>query len=168
MKAPHLNYLHTFELFYNLFKKSHMKKVLLLGAVILSTALFTTKLNAQAKQQISFGLVGVSYEIPVSNVITIAPTAYTNFNLSHLTLGVKANYYFDDLIGLPSEWDVYGGVNGGFGVVVNNDNSLENGINFGLQIGGRWFWNETWGIYIEGGAGAVGGAAGGLGLTMVL
>ncbi len=141
-----------------------MKKLILIAVALIATV----AVNAQAKKQLNFGIIGVSYEIPVASAITIAPTAFTNFDLDHLTLGVKANYYFDDLIGLPSAWDVYGGANVGFGLAISDNHSSD--LNIGLQIGGRWFWNETWGVYLEGGGGSLGGDTGGTygaGLTMI-
>lgn len=117
---------------------------------------------AQAARQLNFGFVGVSYEIPIASAITIAPAAFTNFDLAYLTLGVKANFYFDDLFGLPNEWDVYGGANGGFALGLDNNG---NDFDLGLQVGGRWFWSDKWGVYLEGGGGKLGGN-GGVGLTM--
>jgi hypothetical protein len=119
---------------------------------------------SQAQRQLNFGLIGVSYEIPLGNAITIAPAAYTNFNLNYLTLGAKANYYFDELFGLTDAWDVYGGANLGFGLAISDSKS--SGLDFGLQVGGRWFWNETWGVYVEVGGGKLGGGAYGVGITM--
>ncbi len=139
-----------------------MKKIILLLAFV-ATAGFT---YGQAQKQLNIGLVGVSYEIPLGAAITIAPAAFTNFDFNHVTLGVKANYYFDELFGLTEEWDVYGGANLGFGIAMNNDNGNESDLDFGLQVGGRWFWNETWGVYVEIGGGALGGAAYGVGVTM--
>ena len=138
-----------------------MKKLLLIAVALVATV----AVNAQAKKQLSFGVIGVSYEIPVASAITIAPTGFTNWELNHFTVGVKANYYFDDLIGLPSAWDVYGGANAGYAFSLKDNYNSD--MNIGLQIGGRWFWNETWGIYLEGGGGNLGGN-GGLGLTMIL
>lgn len=139
-----------------------MKKILLIAVVLIATI----TVNAQAKKQLSFGLIGVAYEIPLSSAITIAPTAFTNFDLSNLVLGVKANYYFDDLIGLPGEWDVYGGANAGYAFHLNDNNNSDD-FGIGLQVGGRWFWSETWGVYLEFGGGNLGGQ-GGVGLTMVM
>jgi len=137
-----------------------MKKITLLLAFVAITS-FT---YGQAQKQLNFGLIGVSYEIPLGAAITIAPAAYTNFDLNHLTLGVKANYYFDELFGLTSDWDVYGGANLGFGIAMNNDHDSD--LDFGLQVGGRWFWSETWGVYAEIGGGKLGGGAYGVGITM--
>ena len=141
-----------------------MKKIfaiIALSAVFLFTA--KTEVQAQAESQLNFGFVGVNYEIPIASAISIAPAAYTNFDFSHLILGVKANYYFDDLFGLPSEWDVYGGANAGFGLGLDNNSANDFGL--GLQIGGRWSWDDKWGVYLEAGGGNLGGT-GGIGLTM--
>lgn len=139
-----------------------MRKITLLLAFV-AVGLFA---NAQAKKQLNFGIVGASLEFPVSSAITIAPAVYSNLDLSYLTVGVKANYYFDELFGINDSWDVYGGANAGYGLGIENGSSSE--INIGLQIGGRWFWSEKWGVYVESGGGSVGGANGGVGITMVL
>ena len=139
-----------------------MKKFTLLFAFIAFTAIT----YGQAKKQLSFGIIGVSFEIPVASAITIAPTAYTNLDLNHMTLGVKANYYFDDLIGFSDPWDFYAGANAGFGIALNDSHS--SGLDLGLQVGGRWFWSDKWGVYAEIGGGKLGGGAYGVGITMVL
>ncbi|RLD42414.1 MAG: hypothetical protein DRI86_11690 [Bacteroidetes bacterium] len=139
-----------------------MKKTVLLIAFIASTTL----MFGQAQRQLNIGLIGVSYEIPLGAAVTIAPTAFTDFELNWLTLGVKANYYFDELFGLPAAWDVYAGANAGFGLWIGGNDTKDNGLDVGIHVGGRWFWSEKWGIYLELGGGKLGGAGGGLGLTM--
>ena len=49
---------------------------------------------------------------------------------------------------------------------MNNKNSSE--LDLGLQVGGRWFWSEKWGVYAEIGGGKLGGSNYGVGLTLVL
>jgi hypothetical protein len=143
-----------------------MKKNTLLCAVIL---MFTaSSVYSQARSELNFGIIGANYEIPVSDDITIAPFAGTNFDLDWLTLGVKANYYFDNLIGLTDDaWDVYGGAGAGF-AFYSGDGDKDNDLDIGLHVGGRWFWNDKWGIYLEFGGGNTQGATGGLGLTVKL
>ena len=140
-----------------------MKKIALLFLV---AGLFSfSSAFSQATKQLNFGLIGISYDIPVSTDIAVSPFAGSNLDLSYLTLGVKASYYFDNLIGLPEAWDLYGGANVGYALGIGDGNDSD--VDLGLQVGGRWFWNEKWGIYLEGGGGKLGGSAG-LGLTMKL
>ncbi len=141
-----------------------MKKLVSIIAVVGVVFFNANTVFAQANSQLNFGLVGVSYEIPIATDIAIAPFAGTNLNIDYFTAGVKANYYFDNLIGLPSEWDIYGGAFAGF--TMGLDNQGNDGLDIGLQVGARWFWNDKWGVYLEFGGGQIGGSTGGLGLTM--
>ena len=141
-----------------------MKKTLL----ILLLGLFSLNFAySQATSQFNFGLIGISYDIPVATDIAISPFAGSNLDLSYLALGIKANYYFDNLIGLPAAWDFYAGANGGYGLAMGDKENNSNDFDLGLQVGGRWFWSEKWGLYLEFGGGKLGGSAG-LGLTMRL
>ena len=143
-----------------------MRKLFIILTLVGVSMIATKTITAQAQRQLNFGLIGVNFEIPIAKNISIAPAAGTDFNLNHLSLGVKANYYFDELFGLNSSWDVYGGANVGFGIALNKDNGNVNDLDLGLQVGGRWFWNEKWGVFVEVGGGKLHGAGGGIGLTM--
>jgi hypothetical protein len=135
---------------------------------VLLFAFSSANLFGQARSELNFGLIGVNYEIPVHKDITIAPGASTNFNLDWLTLNVKANYYFDSLFGIKNNsWDVYGGIGTGY-AFYNGDGSKDSDFDLALHAGGRWFWNDKWGIYFELGGGQTQGATGGLGLTVKL
>jgi hypothetical protein len=129
-------------------------------------ALLTINAFSQARKELNFGLVGANYEIPVHKDITIAPGAATNFDLDWLVLSVKANYYFDNVFGISdAAWDVYGGAAAGY-AIYNGDGIDDDDIDIGLQVGGRWFWNNNWGVYLELGSGSTTGAMGGIGLTV--
>ena len=145
-----------------------MKKFTFILLVALTTA--ATSAYGQAARQLNFGYIGVSYEIPLGKDITIAPVASTNLGLDYLTLGVKSNYYFDTLLKLPSAWDVYAGAGAGFAIGLgNNDNdNHKNDLDLGLQVGGRWFWSDKWGVYVEFGGGHTSGGSAGVGVTMKL
>jgi hypothetical protein len=143
-----------------------MKKSTLVIALMLT--FFVTNVFSQARSEVNFGLIGANYEIPIHEDITIAPGASTNFDLNWLTVHVKANYYFDNLFGLTDEaWDVYGGAGGGY-AIYNGNNNKDNDFDLGLHVGGRWFWNDKWGVYLEFGGGSTQGATGGVGLTVKL
>jgi len=137
-----------------------MKKIIVVFVLFFGI----NNLFAQAKSQLNFGLIGVSYEIPLATDVSIAPFAGINPNFNWLSAGVKANYYFDTLLELPSEWDVYAGVNTGYAFAIKN-NSDVNCFDIGLHVGGRWFWCDRWGVFLELGSGIV-GATSGLGITM--
>ncbi|MCK5816252.1 MAG: hypothetical protein KAH07_09945 [Flavobacteriaceae bacterium] len=144
-----------------------MKKITFILLVALSIGATTS--YGQATKQLNLGLIGVSYEIPLSEAITIAPVASTNLGLDYLTLGVKSNYYFDTLFKLPAAWDVYGGAGVGFALGLDDNNgNNDSDLDIGLQVGGRWFWNDKWGVYLEFGGGHTSGGTAGLGVTMKL
>lgn len=127
-----------------------------------------TEAASQAREELNFGFVGANYEIPVHRDITIAPGAATNFDLNWLTIGVRANYYFDNLLGLHDPaWDVYGGIGAGY-AIYNGNEGRQNDLDLGLLVGGRWFWNHKWGIYLEFGGGNIQGVIGGIGVTTKL
>ena len=136
-----------------------------LSLLLLLVLLSANGLFAQAKDQISFGVVGAAWEIPVADDISVGPAAFTDFDFHYLILGAKANYYFDRILNISDPWDVYGGVNAGFGIGLGDGRSSD--VSLGLQVGGRWFWSEQWGLYLEFGGGSLGGLAG-LGVTLIL
>jgi hypothetical protein len=129
-----------------------------------------TSVFGQARKELNFGLVGINYEIPVHKDITIAPGVGTNFDVDWLNLGVKANYYFDHVFGITDDaWDVYGGANAGYSIYMGNDDvDNDSDINLGLQVGGRWFWNDKWGVYVEIAGGNISGFSPSVGITMKL
>jgi len=137
-----------------------MKKVLLVAVI----CLFSLGANAQAKQYLNFGGIGTGLyaglEFPVGSAITVGPAAYTDWDFDGLVLAAKGNFYFDELFGLNSSWDVYAGANLGFRA------GGDSGANWGAQVGGRWFWSEKWAINAEFGGGSA--VNGGVGVTMVL
>lgn len=143
-----------------------MKKVLFFAALLILC--FSVNVFGQARSELNFGLIGANYEIPVHKNITIAPGAGTNFDLDWLTLVVKGNYYFDNLFELNDPaWDVYGGLGLGYAIYTGDANK-DSDIDLGLHVGGRWFWNDKWGVFLELGGGSTQGAAGGIGLTVKL
>ena len=88
--------------------------------------------------------------------------------MNWLTLSVRGNYYFDNLFEITNEsWDVYGGLAAGYSFYKGDGNN-DSDFDLGLHVGGRWFWNEKWGVYLELGGGSVQGMNGGIGLTVKL
>lgn len=144
-----------------------MKKITLFFVFALSLSF--ASVFGQARKELNFGLIGINYEIPVHRDITIAPGIGTDFDIDWLNIGVKGNYYFDNLFGLSDpDWDVYGGLNAGYSVYMGDNKDDDSDINLGLQVGGRWFWNDKWGVYVEIAGGNVSGMSPAIGVTMKL
>ena len=137
-----------------------MKKLILIAFI----GLVSWTANGQAARYLNFGGVGTglyaSLEIPVGSLITVAPLAATDWDFNHFIIAAKGNFYFDNLFSISDPWDVYAGANVGWRL---GDDS---GANWGIQVGGRWFWSDRWGINAEFGGGS--GVTGGVGLTMKL
>lgn len=148
-----------------------MRKMTLLFVFALSFSF--ASVFAQARKELNFGYLGINYEIPIHKDITIAPGAATNSNIDWLNVGVKANYYFDNLFGISNAaWDVYGGANAGYAFWIGDDHDNGKGndddFDIGGQVGVRWFWNDKWGVYVEAAGGSTSGFSPGIGLTVKL
>ena len=129
---------------------------------------------SKGEKQLNFGITGLGNSLPVyvgldfavHDDITVGPIASVNFfsGNTSLKVGAVGNYHWNKLIGIPSNWDFYAGLNAGF--KIDFDNNKNNNFDLGGQVGGRWFWNDRWGLNAEFGfSGAVGG---GFGVTMKL
>ena len=69
---------------------------------------------------------------------------YDNF---HFVLSGRADYHFNKLLNISDEWDFYGGAT--MGVDFSNHTEFSSG----LHVGGRWYWDKTWGLNAEVGGG---------------
>lgn len=76
----------------------------------------------------------------------------------HSVIGISANgnYHFNTIMRIPQNWDFYAGLNLGF-YVWNSPNDYPgdhiSGLGLGAQIGGRYYFNEKFGINLELGGG---------------
>lgn len=91
---------------------------------------------------------------------------------SHNVIGISgnANYHFNRILEIPSNFDFYAGLSVGFFVWnspenFRGDQSSELGL--GLQVGGRYYFNEKVGINLEfGGGNAVSGGKIGISIKL--
>ena len=98
------------------------------------------------------------------------------YSQSLTVIGVNGNYHFNRLLKLPSEWDFYAGLTLGYYVwsdvkwTGNNGQVVyggeASGVGADIQIGGRYYFNERFGVNLELGGGT--GAGGSLGITYKL
>ncbi|WP_406628564.1 outer membrane beta-barrel protein [Ornithobacterium rhinotracheale] len=73
------------------------------------------------------------------------------------SVGAVGNYYFDRLLSLPSEWDVYAGLNlTYYPYNIKDDVYKVSGSNtgFGAQVGTRYFFAPNWAANLEFGGGS--------------
>lgn len=131
-----------------------MKKTFL----ILSFLFTTTLIFSQANKGLNFGVglsnwglpVYVNYEFPVHADISLAPQIQFDLsNMDYFVLGIKGDYYFDRVLGIPENFDFYAGLHLGFLSYWGNEVNRNSGIDLNMEIGGRWFWNDKWGLNLE-------------------
>lgn len=121
-------------------------------------------------KQLNFGLGFTSYGLPTYLGIdfaihrdwTLGPVVRIIFDEDRSNFGAlgRVDYHWNRLLNIPSNWDFYLGAN--VGVISSNDVDLD----LGLQIGGRYYWNNRWGINLEFGGGTGYGSS--LGLSVKL
>lgn len=76
----------------------------------------------------------------------------------HSIIGISGNgnYHFNRIMNIPSNWDFYAGLNIGF-YIWNSSSEYKgsgtSGLGLGAQIGGRYYWNDKWGVNLEFGGG---------------
>lgn len=114
-----------------------------------------------------FGMdFGVHQDITAGFVVS----ARTHPDVLLLGLAGVGNYHFNRILEIPSNWDLYAGLSLGLffwnwdSQYVGSKNSP---LGLDLQVGGRYFWSERWGVNLElGGGSAISG--GRIGLTRKL
>jgi hypothetical protein len=78
------------------------------------------------------------------------------YNHSIWGISANANYHFNSICKIPKNWDLYAGLNLGFYAWSYPDNYPGNhvsGLGLGGQAGGRYYFNERFGINLEFGGG---------------
>ena len=149
-----------------------MKKItLLLGMLFIAATMFAQGEAPLSKgeKQLNFGLgftnnglpVYAGMDFAVHNDVTVGPVIklVIDDNISIGVLG-RGDYHFNRIIGIPSNFDFYAGAN--VGVRFGN----EFNVDFGLQVGGRWYWSEKWGLNLEFGGGTGYGTSLGVSMKM--
>lgn len=86
----------------------------------------------------------------IGNDISLGFDVNHRFNYDDGAWGASAvaNYHFNRLLNIPSSFDFYGG----FNIGANTGNS-DTGLNVGLQVGGRYFITNKFGLNLQIGGG---------------
>ncbi|OBX20978.1 uncharacterized protein DUF3575 [Gelidibacter algens] len=100
---------------------------------------------------------GIAPNITVGAEGSFRSYSQTGFKSSIIGLQANGNYHFNEILEIPSEWDVYAGASTNY-YIWNTDSRYESlaegsGFGIGIQIGARYFFSKTFGINLEGGGG---------------
>ena len=150
------------------------KQILTFIFLIATSALFAQSALPKGQTQINFGLgfsesgipIYLGFDHAVHNDVTLGAELswrgyneyYDKHDYHHSVIGISgnANYHFNTVLNIPSNWDFYAGINVGF-YNWNSPNgykgSHNSGLGLGAQIGGRYYFNKKVGINLEFGGG---------------
>lgn len=149
-----------------------MKKVILLCGLAAATTVAKaqgTLAKGDAQLNAGVGLSGwgvplyVGVDFGVWKNITVGVEgsfrSYSNIGYTFSIIGVlgNANYHFNELLELPSKWDVYAGLNLGY-FIYNTPNGYTgpglSTLGVSGQVGARYFLSKTVGLNLEAGGGS--------------
>lgn len=129
---------------------------------------------AKGQKQLNFGLGLNSWSTPayitldfaVHKDITLSPGVFFDLEYTNgMGLEFKADYHFNSLLGIPKNFDFYAGAGLHYYFLFDDKNA--HATDFDLQMGGRWYWNNRWGLNLEFGGGDY-GSGGRFGLSVKL
>jgi hypothetical protein len=93
-----------------------------------------------------------------------------HYNYNVIGISGNGNYHFNSVLKIPRNWDFYAGLNVGYFIynyANNYDGSHSSGLGLGVQIGGRYYFTDNFGINLEFGSGNE-FSGGKLGITLKL
>jgi outer membrane immunogenic protein len=167
---------------------THIIKMLIIGCILVTTAASAQGTLGKGAKQLNAGFGFSDWGVPiyagidfgVHESITIGPKiSFRNYAYKRSTyeyrqsltvLSFNGNYHFNQLLNLPSPWDFYAGLTLGYyawssvrtssGVIYPGYASA---LGLDLQVGGRYFFSDKFGLNLEFGGGTSTG--GGFGIT---
>ncbi|MDD2228463.1 MAG: hypothetical protein PHY48_03520 [Candidatus Cloacimonetes bacterium] len=103
---------------------------------------------------------GVSQDISLGGEVSFNSYTerYEHKDYKHSIIGFSGNgnYHFNRVLNIPSDWDFYAGLNIGFYVwnsPTDYHGSHTSGLGLGGQIGGRYYFTDSFGVNLEFGGG---------------
>jgi len=151
-----------------------MKKAFItLGFLLLTFILFAQKPITKAQTQLNAGIGLSGWGIPVYIGLDYGVHPYLSiggelsyrsynedlfgakYNRNIIGITGNGNYHFNSIMNIPTPWDFYAGLNIGFYNVASGSSNggINSGLSLGVQIGGRYYFNQNWGINLEIGGG---------------
>ncbi|TSA27630.1 hypothetical protein D4R71_01860 [bacterium] len=163
-----------------------MKKMILLLSMIFifSSSIYCSEALAKGKTQFNAGAGFSSWGVPVyvgldfgvhRNITLGGELSFQRYNEHHydhsvMGLSGNANYHFNNVLKIPSNWDFYVGLSIGYFIWYSPDyyeGSHTSGLGISGQIGGRYYFSKKFGINLEfGGGNAFSG--GKFGISLIL
>jgi len=124
-------------------------------------------------RQINFGTGLSNYGMPlyfgmdfgvhpdISAGFVVSARSYSNIDYGSrglLVIGLAGvgNYHFNSLLELDPEWDLYAGLSIGmifWNYEKNYPGTKRSPLGLDIQVGGRYYWNDEWGVNVELGGG---------------
>ncbi|MFT5183095.1 MAG: hypothetical protein ACI84C_000218 [Flavobacteriales bacterium] len=115
---------------------------------------------------IASATLDVAENVAVGPIVMLRVGLDTDFRytsvVGYIGVGVKGEYYFDELLSLPKDFDVYAGGQAGFFFTPRSYGKDYTGIGsqpvqksqFGLpfvaaMVGGRWHWKDKTSLFVE-------------------
>jgi outer membrane immunogenic protein len=154
-----------------------MKKILLALALLVAViAVFAQNPLAVGQTDFNVGVGFSNWGVPVyvgldygaGNDVTIGGELSFNsynesyhsihYNQSIIGISGNANYHFNHIMNIPTDWDFYAGLNLGY-YIWNSPSDYpdsgphSSGLGIGGQIGGRYFFSNSVGVNLEFGGG---------------
>lgn len=168
-----------------------MKKLILIASLLfISNLTFAQYALSKGEAQLNAGLgfsswglpVYVGFDVGVHRDISVGGEfsfrsyrerwAGDRYNRKVFGFAGNANYHFNTVLNIPEEWDFYAGLNLGFYVWDDPDNDYDgdnsSGLGLGAQVGGRYYFNDRFGVNLELGGGANTFGGGKFGITLKL
>ena len=103
---------------------------------------------------------GVHKDITIGGELTVRSYKddWHDKHYKHNIIGISgnANYHLNHVLNIPNNFDFYAGLNLGFYIWSKEDGyggDHSSGLGLGGQIGGRYFFNKTFGLQLEFGGG---------------
>src|SRR6185295_8664948 len=170
--------------------KKLLSMIFFMAAIILLAGISSYGQNPLevGRAQLNMGVGFSGYGIPIylgfdygaGRVITVGGELsyrkysddYNGFGYNHSIFGVagNANYHFNTVLDMSSDWDFYAGLTLGFYSWTSSSDYPGNhssGLGLGAQVGGRYNFSQTVAINLELGGGFV-SSGGKFGLTFKL
>lgn len=108
--------------------------------------------------------LGVAQDLSIGGVFSYRKFsdgfAGTNFDWTLLVIGANGNYHFDNVLDLPSDWNVYAGLTLGYYIWSEPSGYTGNrasGLGLDAQVGTRYFFSKTFALNLEVGGGTAAG-----------